>query len=148
MRKAVVALTILLSIVVVAQFFFAAVGAFDDAPTADSFGVHRALGYVVFGLPIVLAAVAAVARAPRRLVVLAVTVAGLTAAQVLIAKLAEGLGTDTRGGQLVFGLHALGGLAILLTVGLAVRRASAWARPPRRSGDDAPDSARAVAPPR
>ena len=45
MRKVFAVLATLLVLVVVAQFFLAASGAFDTAPNDESFQPHRALGY-------------------------------------------------------------------------------------------------------
>ena len=81
MRKAFAGLAILLMLVVVAEFYFAARGGFSTAPRAESYRPHHALGYVIFLLPLLMAVVAAVARLPRRLIGLSVLVAGLTAVQ-------------------------------------------------------------------
>ena len=145
MRKAFAGLAILLMLVVVAQFFLAASGAFSTAPNDESFRPHRALGYVIFLLPVVMTIVAALARMPGRLIGMTALVAGLTVVQVVIAVLARAFG-DTGDsatvGQLIFGLHAVNGLVILAVVGMIVRQARALSRsaaPARRAGagDDA-----------
>jgi hypothetical protein len=142
MRKAFAGLAILLMLVVVAQFFLAASGAFSTAPNDESFRPHRALGYVIFLLPVVMTIVAALARMPGRLVGMTALVAGLTVVQVVIAKLAEAFGDSTAAGQLIFGLHGVNGLVMLAVVGMIVRQAralSSSAAPARRAGagDDA-----------
>jgi hypothetical protein len=116
-------------LVVLAQFFLAASGAFNSASNDEAFRPHRALGYVVFLLPLVMAVVAALARMPGRLIWLAVLVAALDSVQVAIAKIAEAVGDDSTAGQLIFGLHALNGLVVVGVVGLLVRQAVALVRP-------------------
>ena len=132
MRKAFAGLATLLDLVVVAQFFLAASGAFSTAPNDESFRPHRALGYVIFFLAVLLTIVAALARMPGRLIGMAGLVAGLTVVQVVIAVLARAFNdtddTSTTAGQLVFGLHAVNGLAILAIAGAAALRARALAR--------------------
>src|SRR5262245_17629536 len=124
MRKAFAGLAILLLLVVVAEFYFAARGGFSTAPRAESYRPHHVLGYVIFLLPLLMAVVGALARLPRRLIGLALLVAGLTAVQVLIAKLAMAF-DDNAAGALVFGLHAVSGLAIPVVAWMIVRRALA-----------------------
>jgi hypothetical protein len=80
---------------------------------------------VIFVVPLVLAGIGALARVPGRLMLLAVLVAVLTAVQVLIADLAEGIGAGTTAGGLVFGLHAVNGLAILAVAAVIAWRARA-----------------------
>jgi bacteriorhodopsin len=135
MRRAFAGLATLLVLVVVAQFFLAASGAFSASPNDESFAPHRALGWVAFALPVVLAVVGALARVPGRLIGLAALVAGLVSVQVLIAKLADGLGDTSTAGQLLFGLHGIGGLAILAVTGTIVRRSWALARAAASSAD-------------
>lgn len=144
MRKAFAALATLLMLVVVAQFFFAASGAFSTAPNDEAYRPHHALGYVIFLLPVVMTIVAALARTPGRLIGMTALVAGLTAVQVVIAKLARAFGDagDSTVGQLIFGLHAVTGLVMLAVVAMIVRQARALSKsaaPARRAGagDDA-----------
>src|SRR5262245_44441195 len=106
MRKVFAGLAVLLLLVVVAQFFLAATGAFSTEPHETSFRPHRALGYVIFLLPVVMAIVGPVARVPGRLIGMAALIAGLTALQVAIAEVAKALDA-----QLIFGTHAIVGLA-------------------------------------
>lgn len=146
MRKVFAGLAALLVLVVVAQFYLAASGAFSTAPHDESFRPHHALGYVIFLLPILMAIVGALARMPGRLIGMVGLVAGLAAVQVVIAVLARAFNdtgdTTTTAGQLVFGLHAVNGLAILAVSGSVARQARALSRPTvtdRRAGagDDA-----------
>ena len=126
MRKAFSGLATLLVLVVIAQFFFAAVGAFSTAPHDESYRPHHALGYVIFLLPVVMTIIAALARMPGRLIGMPALVAGLTAVQVLIAELAKEIGdtgNSTTAGSLISGLHAVNGLAILATAGMIVWQA-------------------------
>jgi hypothetical protein len=141
LRRVFALLATLLVLVVVAQFFLAASGAFDTAPNDESFRPHRALGYVIFLLPVVMIIVAALARMPGRLIGMAALVAGLTAVQVVIAVLARAFNdtgdTSTTAGTLIFGLHAVNGLIILAVAATVARRAQALSRsaaPARRAG--------------
>ena len=130
MRKVFAGLAVMLTLLVVAQFFFAATGGFSAAPNEESFAPHHALGYVIFVLPLVMCAVGALARVPGRLIGLSALVAGLTAVQVLLAEIAKSIGDSGNGitaGPLVFGLHGLNGLAILAVAGTIVRRARSLA---------------------
>jgi Family of unknown function (DUF6220) len=132
LRRVFAVLATLLLLVVVAQFFLAASGAFDTAPKDESFQPHRALGYGIFVFAVLSTIVAALARMPRRLVGMTGLIAGLTVGQVLIGALADafnGAGdTSTTAGQLIFGLHAVNGLAIVAVTGTVARRARALAR--------------------
>jgi uncharacterized protein DUF6220 len=132
MRKTYAVLAILLLLVVVAQFFAAATGAFSTAPRDTAFAPHYALGWVVFGLPLVLTLVAALARLGRRLVLLPLLISALASLQVGIAALARAAGTTTPG-QLTFGLHGVNGLAILLIAILVLQRSRPFLLRPRRT---------------
>jgi hypothetical protein len=127
LRKVFAGLATLLVLVVVAQFFLAASGAFDTAPNDESFRPHRALGYVIFLLPVLMTIVAALARMPGRLIGMTGLVAGLTVVQVAIAELAKafGDGDSTTAGKLVFGLHAINGLVMLALAMTVAKRARA-----------------------
>lgn len=125
MRKAFAALAALLLLVVVAEFYFAASGA--AGPDGAAYRPHHLLGYVIFLLPLVMAGVGALGRLPRRLIGLAALVAGLTAVQVVIAKLARAVG-DTAG-PLIFGLHAVNGLVMVAVVAMIARQAWMLTRP-------------------
>ena len=158
MRKLFAGLAALLVLVVVAQFYFAASGAFSTAPHDESFRPHRALGYVIFLLPVLMVIVAALARMPGRLIGMAGLVAGLAVVQVVIAVIAKAFNdtgdTTTTTGQLVFGLHAVNGLAIMGVSENVARKARALSRAAatdRRTGagDDAalPEAAAGTAQP-
>src|SRR3954451_14183674 len=107
LRRVFALLATLLVLVVVAQFFLAASGAFDTAPHDESFQPHRTLGYLIVLLAAVLTAVAALARMPGRLIGMTGLVAGLAVLQGLIRNVADALndpgGTSTTAGTLVFG---------------------------------------------
>ena len=116
MRKVFVALATLLLLAVAAQFFLAAMAAFDTAPKEESFQLHRALGYGILVFAVVLTVLAAAARLPGRLIGMTGLVAGLVLLQAVIAwiagAIAEMNGSAGTGGALVFGLHAINALVI------------------------------------
>jgi hypothetical protein len=128
-RRVFALLANLLVLLVVAQFFLAASGAFDSAPNDESFRAHRGLGYGVVVFAILLAVVAAVARVPGRLIGLTGLVAGLGLGQGLIRAVAAAFNdtgdTSTTAGRLVFGLHAVNGLVMLAIAASVARRARA-----------------------
>lgn len=128
MRKAFTGLAIVLLLAVVAQFFLAASGAFDTAPNEESFQPHRALGYGIILVAILTTIAAALARVPGRLIGMAGLVAGLTVLQSVIRAAAKAFGDSGPAGQLVFGLHAVNGLAIVAVTGMIVRQARALSR--------------------
>jgi Family of unknown function (DUF6220) len=132
MRRVFALLATLLVLLVVAQFFLAASGAFDTAPNDESFRPHRALGYVIFLLPVVMTILATLTRMPGRLIGMTALVAGLTVLQVVIAVLARAFNdssdTSTTAGQLIFGLHAVNGLLIMAVAGTVARQARALSR--------------------
>ncbi|MEU7530415.1 DUF6220 domain-containing protein [Saccharothrix sp. NPDC042600] len=115
MRRLYAVLAHVLSLAVVAEFFFAAGGAFGDGAL---YRAHHTFGYVISSLAVLLAAVAGVSRMPGRLIRLPLLVVGLVTAQVVIARVARSL---EDAGALVFGLHAVNGLAIAVVTGLVVR---------------------------
>ena len=133
MRRVFAVLATLLVLVVVAQFFLAASGAFDTAPNDESFQPHRALGYVIVLVAVLLTIVGALARMPGRLIGMSGLVVGLAVVQPVIAALARAFndtgGASTTAGTVVFGLHAVNGLAILAVAGTVARRARALPRP-------------------
>lgn len=103
MRKAFTGLAIVLMLAVIAQFFSAASGAFDTAPNDESFQSHRALGYGLVLIAVLLTLVAAVARMPGRLIGMAGLVAGLGIVQGVIRVIANAFGEpgdSTTAGQL------------------------------------------------
>lgn len=132
MRRVFALLATLLVLVVVAQFFLAASGAFDTAPKDESFQPHRALGYGIVLFAVLLTIVAALARMPGRLIGMTALVAGLGVGQGLIRAVADAFNdtgdTSTTAGKLVFGLHAINGLIILAVAETVARRARALSR--------------------
>jgi hypothetical protein len=127
MRKVFTALATLLMVAVVLQFLLAGAGAFDSAPTEESFAPHRALGYGILLFAVVLTLLAAVARMPGRLIGMTGLVAGLVVVQAVISTIAGAVGETGGGtstaGQLIFGLHAVNGLIILAVAGMILRQA-------------------------
>ncbi|MGH3647647.1 MAG: DUF6220 domain-containing protein [Micromonosporaceae bacterium] len=137
MRKVFAGLAILLMVVVAAEFFLAASGAFNTAPKEESFQAHRALGYLILLFAVLMTLVAALARAPGRLIGMAALVAGLVVVQSVIRGIASAVGdTAATAGQLIFGLHAVNGLVIMAVVGMIVRQARQLSRsvPTPRAG--------------
>lgn len=131
MRKAFAGSVTLLMLAVVAQFFLAASGAYDTAPNDQSFQPHRLLGYGIVLLAVVVTIVGALARVPGRLVGLTGLVAGLSVVQVVIPAVAGAFGGSSTAGPLVFGLHAVNGLAIAAVLGMIVQRAVQLSRSAR-----------------
>jgi hypothetical protein len=129
MRKVYVGLSALLLLAVLAQFYFAAVGAFTKPQKDDSYALHDLTGMMIIPLISLLATVAAaVARAPGRLIGLTILPLGLVIVQVLIVALGRAVsgGTEdstTPAGLAILGLHAINGLAIMAVAGLVLRRA-------------------------
>jgi FtsH-binding integral membrane protein len=155
LRRVFALLATLLVLAVVAQFFLAASGAFDTAPNDESFQTHRALGYGIVLIAILLTIVAALARIPGRLTGMTGLVAGLGVGQGLIRAIAAAFNdtgdTSTTAGKLVFGLHAINGLIILAVAGTVARRARALSRSavadrPAGAGGDAEMSGPAAGP--
>jgi Family of unknown function (DUF6220) len=132
MRRSFAGLATLQLLAVVAQFFLAASSAFDTAPNDESFQTHRALGGGIVLLAVLVTIVAAIARLPGRLIGVSGLVAGLAVVQFVIRAIAtafDGTGGSTTAGELVFGLHAVNGLAILALAGMIVRQAGQLSRP-------------------
>jgi hypothetical protein len=133
MRKVFVTVSVLLFLAVLAQFYFAAVGAFDRPRDDDSFSLHSINGMAVIPLLSVLATgAAALARAPGRLIGLSIAPFGLTVVQMLIIlvgdSIAGGGDSDTTPGALfVLGLHAVNGLFLMGVTGMVMRGARALA---------------------
>ena len=135
MRRVYVALSGLLLVAVLAQFYFAAVGAFAHPQDDRSYALHGLTGVLVIPIAALLATVAAaLARAPGRLIALTLAPVGLVVVQVLIILVGFKLTGSTEdrttpAGLAILGLHALGGLATLGVAGLILTRARAFARP-------------------
>ncbi|MET8122519.1 DUF6220 domain-containing protein [Micromonospora sp. NPDC005189] len=128
MRKALVTVTAVLLVAFVLQFVFAAVGAFTKPAGEGAYALHSVTGMAVIPVLTLLTALLAVlAKAPGRLVGLAVLPLGLVLLQALIAMLAEAStdasGTSTAFGLTIGGLHALNGI-IAVHVVVGVHRAA------------------------
>jgi hypothetical protein len=143
MRKAFAVLATLLMLAVAAQFFLAAMGAFDTAPKDESFQPHRALGYGILLFAVALTLFAVVARLPGRLIGMTGLVAGLILLQSVIREIAnafsETSGSTSTAGELVFGLHAVNGLIIVTVGGMIFHRARELASSPTPT-ETAPES--------
>ncbi|GAA1003885.1 hypothetical protein Aple_005160 [Acrocarpospora pleiomorpha] len=126
MRRFFAALATLQVLAVAAQFFLAASGAFDTAPNEESFQPHRVLGSGILLLAVLVTVAAAIARMPGRLIGLSGLVAGLAVVQFVIRAIAKAF--DGAAGELVFGLHAVNGLAILAVAGMIARQAGQLSR--------------------
>lgn len=136
MRRVFLALAGLMLLATVALIFFAGVGAFDTAPRSDSFEPHRMIGRGLFVVSLVAIGVAALARAPGRLIGSTALVTGLVLLQSVIAMVSGGFDDagdqSTTAGNLVFGLHALNGLLtmwVARTVLVGARRLAARPQP-------------------
>lgn len=134
MRKAFVIVSTLLLASFVLQFVFAAVGAFTKPAGDGAYALHSVNGTAVIPVLTLLTILFAVlAKAPGRLVGLAVLPLGLVVVQALIAMLANA-STDAAGGSTPFGLtiaglHAINGIvAVHVVVGVA-QAARKLARP-------------------
>jgi hypothetical protein len=133
-RRVYVALVGLLSLAILAQFYFAAVGAFDKPQDDESFGLHMLFGFMVIpALSLLATLIAALARAPGRLIGLTIAPVGLIVLQILITELGQSLGGSTEDKTtavaLAFlGLHAINGLAIMAVAGMVMRGARKFAQ--------------------
>lgn len=130
MKKLVSGLAALLMLTVVVQFYLAASGAFDSAPTEEAFRPHRAVGTAILLLAVVLTVLAALVRMPRRFVGTAGSVVLLVLFQSVIREVSKGLGDSSGAGHLLFGLHGLNGMLIVGAVGALVRQARIASRSP------------------
>lgn len=132
MRKTFLVISVLVVIAVVMQFYFAAVGVFSD-PDDELFAIHGTSGRIVLPLLMILSIVfAALAKAGRRTVWLAVLGFGLLLFQTILFILTGVLtgsepppGEVTTAGTIMLGFHALNGLAILGVTGTVASRARA-----------------------
>ncbi|MET8087328.1 DUF6220 domain-containing protein [Micromonospora sp. NPDC005197] len=136
MRKAFVVSAALLLIAFAVQFVFAAVGAFTKPGGDGAYALHSVNGMAVIPVLTLLTALfAALAKAPGRLVGLAILPVGLVVVQALLAMLAnastDAAGVSTAFGLTLGGLHALNGIVAVHVV-VGVLRAA------RRLGGPAP----------
>ncbi|MGY1810658.1 DUF6220 domain-containing protein [Blastococcus sp. SYSU D00669] len=132
-RKAFVVLVELLAVAVVVQFYFAAFAVFTAPENDSQFVLHLVNGRAVLPLLCLLViGAAALARAPGRLVGFSALPLGLLVGQMLLFLVAAATGSTPErtnvAGQVVLGLHAVNGLAILTVTLLLLRRARALAR--------------------
>lgn len=144
MRRLYLATAALLLLVVVAQFYLAAVGAFANPHTDGAFTLHRISGMASIPTAALLATVAAVlARARRRLIALTITPVGLVIMQVGLTEIGQRLAGSTEqhttpAARAFLGLHALNGLAILMVALAIVLRARNPAAIPKAAEPEAP----------
>jgi hypothetical protein len=128
MRKAVVIVSALLLVSFGLQFVFAAVGAFTKPAGDGAYTLHSVNGMAVIPVLTLLTTLFAVlAKAPGRLIGLAILPLGLVVLQALIATLADAFtdasGASTPLGLTIAGLHALNGI-IAVHVVVSVHRAA------------------------
>ncbi|MEU2611472.1 DUF6220 domain-containing protein [Micromonospora sp. NPDC007271] len=138
MRKALVIVTTVLLVAFVLQFVFAAVGAFTKPAGEGAFALHSVTGMAVIPVLTLLTALFAVlAKAPGRLVGLAILPLGLVVLQALIAMLAnastDAAGVSTPFGLTIAGLHALNGI-IAVHVVVSVHQAARKLAQPAPAG--------------
>jgi hypothetical protein len=135
MRKAFVITSSLLLAAFALQFVFAAVGAFSKPAGDDgSYRLHSITGLAVIPVLTLLTVLFAVlAKAPGRLVGLALLPLGLVILQALLAALANGLtdpsGGSTAAGLIIGGLHAVNGIVAVHVVVGVLRGARKLAAP-------------------
>jgi hypothetical protein len=128
MRKALVIITAVLLVAFVAQFVFAAVGAFTKPAGDGAYALHSVNGMVVIPiLTLLTVLIAVLAKAPGRLIGLATVPIGLVVVQALIATLANAF-TDASGASTplsltIGGLHALNAIVVVHVV-VGVHRAA------------------------
>jgi hypothetical protein len=135
MRKAFVVSSGLLLAAFALQFLFAAVGAFTKPADDGAYALHSVNGMAVIPvLTLLTVLLAALAKAPGRLIALAILPLGLVVVQALLAMLANGstdaVGVSTPFGLILGGLHALNGIiAVHVVVGVlrGARRLAAGA---------------------
>jgi Family of unknown function (DUF6220) len=128
MRKAFVIVSTLLLASFVLQFVFAAVGAFTKPAGDGAYTLHSVNGIVVIpALTLLTTLFAALAKAPGRLIGLAILPLGLVVVQALIAALAnaftDAAGASTPLGLTIAGLHAINGIVAVHVV-VSVQRAA------------------------
>jgi hypothetical protein len=133
-RRAFVIVSALLLASFVLQFAFAAVGAFTKPAGDSAYALHSVTGMAVIPVLTLLTTLfAALAKAPGRLIGLAVLPLGLVVVQVLIATLANALtdaaGASTPVGLTIASLHALNGIVAVHVVVSVHRAARKLSRP-------------------
>lgn len=148
MRRVFTVLAGLLLISVLAQFYFAGVGAFDKPQDDGSFALHSLTGMLVIPvLSLLVTAAAAVARAPGRLIGLSILPLGLVVVQVLIIVLGRAFNdtadNTTPVGLAILGLHVINGLLVMGVAAAVFRGARGLTAVARRSAPS--DGAQAAA---
>jgi hypothetical protein len=134
-RKAFVITSSLLLVAFALQFVFAAVGSFTKPAGEDgAYALHSVNGMAVIPALTLLATLfAALAKAPGRLVGLAILPLGLVVVQALLASLANAFTDDTGGstvlGLTIGGLHAVNGIVAVHIVVAVLRGARALTTP-------------------
>jgi hypothetical protein len=134
-RKAFVITSSLLLVAFALQFVFAAVGSFTKPAGEDgAYALHSVNGMAVIPALTLLATLfAALAKAPGRLVGLAILPLGLVVVQALLASLANAFNDDTGGstvlGLTIGGLHAVNGIVAVHIVVAVLRGARALTTP-------------------
>ncbi|MET7749790.1 DUF6220 domain-containing protein [Micromonospora sp. NPDC005367] len=124
MRKALVVVSMLLLVAFALQFVFAAVGAFTKPANDGAYSLHSLNGMAVIPVLTLLTILLAVlAKAPGRLIGLAVLPLGLVVLQALLAMFAnaftDAAGASTPVGLTIAGLHAVNGIvAVHVVVGV------------------------------
>jgi hypothetical protein len=131
-RQAYVVLCVLLLGAVVIQFYFAAFGVFTAPENDSQFIMHQMNGRLALPVLVILATImAAIAKAPGRLIGFTLLPFGLLIVQILLFVLAAVTGSSEVQtnvvGQAILGLHAVNGLVILWVCVVLVRRARAHA---------------------
>jgi hypothetical protein len=129
-RKAFVIVSSLLLVSFVLQFVFAAVGAFTKPAGDDAYVLHSITGMAVIpALTVLTTLFAALAKAPGRLIGLAILPLGLVIVQALIAAVAnaftDAAGASTPLGLTIGGLHAVNGIVavhVAVSIAQAARR--------------------------
>jgi hypothetical protein len=134
MRKALVIVSILLLVAFALQFVFAAVGAFTKPAGDGAYALHSVNGSAVIpALTLLTILFAVLAKAPGRLIGLAVLPLGLVVVQALLAMFAnaatDAAGASTPFGLTIAGLHAVNGIVAVHVVVGVLRGARALASP-------------------
>ncbi|PWU55801.1 hypothetical protein DLE60_27330 [Micromonospora globispora] len=134
MRKALVIVSALLLASFALQFVFAAVGAFTKPAGEGAYALHSVNGMAVIPVLTLLTILFAVlAKAPGRIIGLAVLPLGLVVLQALLAMLAnastDAAGASTPFGLTIAGLHALNGIIAVHVVVNVLRAARKLAGP-------------------
>jgi hypothetical protein len=134
MRKAFVIVSTLLLVSFVLQFVFAAVGAFTKPAGDGAYALHSVNGTAVIPtLTLLTTLFAVLAKAPGRLIGLAILPLGLVLVQALLAALAnaftDAAGASTPVGLIIAGLHAVNGIVAVHVVVSVLRGARRLAQP-------------------